>query len=108
MYWRNLLASIFGDFCGGSNCPGCVSATSLTRSFDRHWRNARTVASHNPAIYRERAIGDYYLNGQKPDAAWRALREKLAKGESQTNTTDSVSTSDDLSTEFDGKSQTSA
>jgi hypothetical protein len=23
MSWRNLLASIFGDFCGGSNCPGC-------------------------------------------------------------------------------------
>jgi hypothetical protein len=64
----------------------------------------------HPIIQRfiERAIGDYYLNGQKPDAAWRALREKLTKGESQTNTTDSVSTSDDLSTEFDGKSQTSA
>ena len=86
---------------------GGASATSLTRSLDRHWRNARTVASHNPAIYRERAIGDYYLNGQKPDAAWRALREKLTKGESPTNTTDSVSTCDDLSTEFDGKSQTS-
>ena len=86
---------------------GGASATSLTRSLDRHWRNARTVASHNPAIYRERAIGDYYLNGQKPDAAWRALREKPTKGESPTNTTDSVSTCDDLSTEFDGKSQTS-
>jgi hypothetical protein len=21
MSWRKLLASIFGDFCGGSNCP---------------------------------------------------------------------------------------
>src|SRR5260221_12341374 len=108
MYWRNLLASIFGDFCGGSNCAGCVAAPSLTRSCDRHWRNARTVASHNPAIYRERAIGDYYLNGQKPAAGWRALREKLTKRESQPNTTDSVCTSDDLSTEFDGRSQSSA
>lgn len=51
---------------------GGASATSETRAFDRHWRNARTVASHNPAIYRERAIGDYLLNGTIPDAAWRA------------------------------------
>src|SRR5260221_10162227 len=26
------------------------------------WRNARTVASHTPAIYRERTIRDYFLN----------------------------------------------
>jgi alkylation response protein AidB-like acyl-CoA dehydrogenase len=62
---------------------GGASATSVTRSLDRHWRNARTVASHNPAIYRERAIGDYYLNGTTPDAAWRALSEKLAKSGDQ-------------------------
>lgn len=53
---------------------GGASATSSTRSFDRHWRNARTLASHNPAIYRERALGDYYLNGTSPAAAWRALQ----------------------------------
>jgi len=35
-----------------------ASATTVTRSLDPHWRNARTVASHNPTIYRERAIGD--------------------------------------------------
>lgn len=50
---------------------GGASATSETRRLDRHWRNARTVSSHNPAILRERAIGDYYLNGTTPDAAWR-------------------------------------
>jgi alkylation response protein AidB-like acyl-CoA dehydrogenase len=71
---------------------GGASATSVTRSFDRHWRNARTVASHNPAIHRERALGDYFLNGEKPDAAWRALREKLTKAENQSNTTDSSPT----------------
>jgi alkylation response protein AidB-like acyl-CoA dehydrogenase len=59
---------------------GGASATSETRRLDRHWRNARTVASHNPAIYRERAIGDYYLNGTAPDAAWiEALRRKGAQ-----------------------------
>jgi alkylation response protein AidB-like acyl-CoA dehydrogenase len=51
---------------------GGASATSETRSLDRYWRNARTLASHNPAIYRERAIGDYYLNGTTPREAWFA------------------------------------
>jgi len=56
---------------------GGASATSEDRRFDRHWRNARTAASHNPAIFRERAIGDYYLNGTVPDAAWiEAEKEK--------------------------------
>lgn len=55
---------------------GGASATSEKRRLDRHWRNARTAASHNPAIFRERAIGDYYLNGTIPDAAWWAAAEK--------------------------------
>lgn len=51
---------------------GGASATSEQRRLDRHWRNARTLASHNPAILRERAIGDFYLNGVTPGAAWHA------------------------------------
>ncbi|WP_323120211.1 acyl-CoA dehydrogenase family protein [Burkholderia alba] len=43
---------------------GGASATSDTRGFDRHWRNARVLASHNPAILREAAIGNFYLNGE--------------------------------------------
>ena len=42
---------------------GGASATSTSRALDRHWRNARTLASHNPVIYQERAIGDRLLNG---------------------------------------------
>ena len=42
---------------------GGASATSTARALDRHWRNARTLASHNPVIYQERAIGDRLLNG---------------------------------------------
>ncbi len=67
---------------------GGASATSEIRRFDRHWRNARTAASHNPAIQRERALGDYYLNGIAPDSNWDARRkkeaseEKLSEGES--------------------------
>ena len=49
---------------------GGASATSETRRLDRHWRNIRTAASHNPLIHREKAIGDYLLNGTVPDNAW--------------------------------------
>jgi alkylation response protein AidB-like acyl-CoA dehydrogenase len=42
---------------------GGASAVDADRALDRHWRNARTVASHNPAIHRQRALGDYRLNG---------------------------------------------
>jgi alkylation response protein AidB-like acyl-CoA dehydrogenase len=55
---------------------GGASATSESRRLDRHWRNVRTAASHNPAIHREQAIGDFLLNGTVPDAAWRAAFEK--------------------------------
>ncbi|WP_235978934.1 acyl-CoA dehydrogenase family protein [Zestomonas carbonaria] len=49
---------------------GGASATSSTRRLDRHWRNARTLSSHNPAILREAYLGDYYLNGTVPSQAW--------------------------------------
>jgi alkylation response protein AidB-like acyl-CoA dehydrogenase len=55
---------------------GGASATSEGRRLDRHWRNARTAASHNPAIHRESAIGDFLLNGTLPDRAWREAFEK--------------------------------
>jgi alkylation response protein AidB-like acyl-CoA dehydrogenase len=42
---------------------GGASAVDADRALDRHWRNARTIASHNPAIHRERALGDRRLNG---------------------------------------------
>jgi len=68
---------------------GGASATSETRRLDRHWRNARTAASHNPAIHREAAIGDYLLNGTVPDRAWREAFEKrpTAKNSTLTNST---------------------
>lgn len=42
---------------------GGASATSTTRKLDRHWRNARTVASHNPAKYRATQLGRSLLTG---------------------------------------------
>jgi alkylation response protein AidB-like acyl-CoA dehydrogenase len=47
---------------------GGASATSTTRALDRHWRNARTIASHNPVILKERTVGDHVLNGTSPSA----------------------------------------
>ncbi len=40
-----------------------ASATLRTKNLDRHWRNARTIASHNPVLYKTRALGDYLVNG---------------------------------------------
>lgn len=42
---------------------GGASATSSKYNFDRHWRNIRTVFSHNPLLHKARVVGDYYLNG---------------------------------------------
>ncbi|QEI09014.1 acyl-CoA dehydrogenase family protein [Pigmentiphaga aceris] len=42
---------------------GGASATSTTHNFDRHWRNLRTIFSHNPLLHKARVIGDYHLNG---------------------------------------------
>jgi alkylation response protein AidB-like acyl-CoA dehydrogenase len=42
------------------------SAVDVSRTLDRHWRNARTVSSHNPRIYKDRIVGDWYLNGTAP------------------------------------------
>jgi len=42
---------------------GGASATARSHNFDRHWRNLRTIFSHNPLLHKARVIGDYELNG---------------------------------------------
>ena len=44
-----------------------ASATSKSKSLDRHWRNARTVATHNPAVFKAKIVGDYEVNGTTPE-----------------------------------------
>jgi alkylation response protein AidB-like acyl-CoA dehydrogenase len=46
---------------------GGASAVSRTYSLDRHWRNVRTIASHNPAAQRAAALGQWELNATLPD-----------------------------------------
>jgi alkylation response protein AidB-like acyl-CoA dehydrogenase len=49
---------------------GGASATSRALGLDRHWRNVRTIASHNPVLQRVAAVGRFELDGTRP--AWAA------------------------------------
>jgi alkylation response protein AidB-like acyl-CoA dehydrogenase len=49
-------ASAVFDVGGGS------AATRKAR-LDRHWRNIRTLVSHNPAAYKAQGVGAYLVNG---------------------------------------------
>ncbi|WP_207453393.1 acyl-CoA dehydrogenase family protein [Herbiconiux sp. SYSU D00978] len=53
---------------------GGASALDAHRGLDRHWRNARTLASHNPARYKARALGDHLINGT-PVVSWWSTGE---------------------------------
>lgn len=55
---------------------GGASATDRDRALDRHWRNARTLSSHNPLAFQQRIIGDHLVNGA-------ALQYFWATGETQ-------------------------
>ncbi|TQR85470.1 acyl-CoA dehydrogenase [Mycobacterium hodleri] len=43
-----------------------ASGVSEALGLDRHWRNARTLASHNPRVYKARILGDWLINGKDP------------------------------------------
>ncbi|MET4432543.1 MULTISPECIES: acyl-CoA dehydrogenase family protein [unclassified Mycolicibacterium] len=43
-----------------------ASGVSEVNGLDRHWRNARTLASHNPRVYKARILGDWLVNGRTP------------------------------------------
>jgi alkylation response protein AidB-like acyl-CoA dehydrogenase len=47
---------------------GGASATARALNLDRHWRNARTVATHSPLAYKAYAAGNYAVNGAFPPA----------------------------------------
>lgn len=59
---------------------GGASITSERLRLDRHWRNARTISVHNPAIQKARAIGDHLLNGADLPFAWSAGERNTAAG----------------------------
>ena len=47
-----------------------ASATARGAHLDRHWRNARTVSSHNPVLYKNRWVGQWVLHDRLPEALW--------------------------------------
>ena len=49
---------------------GGASATDRSRGLDRHWRNARTIASHNPHRNKAKALGDLLVNGSPLSNSW--------------------------------------
>lgn len=44
---------------------GGASATRRGAQLDRHWRNLRTIASHNPSSYKAKDIGHYLVNDEE-------------------------------------------
>ena len=48
-----------------------ASSTAKNLGLDRYWRNARTIATHNPRVYRDRIVGDFAVNGTPPPGQYR-------------------------------------
>lgn len=55
---------------------------------DRHWRNARTLASHNPVIYKPRVLGDFVLNGNAPVPGYYRQRPSVTVDDAATAATE--------------------
>ena len=73
-----LLGAVLGNhgidpFHKVNDCRAVLVAVQgdVPAGLDRHWRNARTLASHNPRIYKHRIIGDFAVNGTPPPYQWR-------------------------------------
>jgi len=44
---------------------GGASVVRQSHLLDRHWRNIRTLASHNPTSYKAQAVGAHYVRGTR-------------------------------------------
>ncbi|MEN0015876.1 MAG: acyl-CoA dehydrogenase family protein [Solirubrobacteraceae bacterium] len=42
---------------------GGASATQSVHNLDRHWRNIRTLSTHNPTFLKASAVGDHHVSG---------------------------------------------
>ncbi|OBG84766.1 acyl-CoA dehydrogenase [Mycobacterium sp. E802] len=50
---------------------GGASSIRASAQLDRHWRNLRTLFSHNPTVYKARVLGDLAVNGAAlPDSGF--------------------------------------
>lgn len=48
-----------------------ASSTLAPLALDRFWRNVRTLATHNPKIYKNRIAGDFAVNGTPAPDQWK-------------------------------------
>jgi alkylation response protein AidB-like acyl-CoA dehydrogenase len=55
-----------------------ASAASEAKRLDRFWRNARTVSSHNPVIFKQRIVGDWAINGTPVPYVWAIGQQRTA------------------------------
>lgn len=60
------------------------SAVREAAGLDRHWRNARTVGSHNPWVYKARLVGDHTVNGTAPEYQFAIGTVSTEAGDSAT------------------------
>lgn len=44
---------------------GGATSTKSSANLDRHWRNARTLATHNPASYKALGVGKHLITGER-------------------------------------------
>ncbi|KAF0958119.1 acyl-CoA dehydrogenase family protein [Rhodococcus sp. T7] len=60
-----------------------LGASGVGRDWDldRFWRNARTVASHNPVVFKAKVVGDYEINGTEPVYVWAIGTAPTAEGD---------------------------
>jgi alkylation response protein AidB-like acyl-CoA dehydrogenase len=65
-----VLSTLVPDAAGALFNALGASSTSTDKALDRHWRNARTVATHNPFIYKSRIVGDWEVNAAEPPYVW--------------------------------------
>jgi alkylation response protein AidB-like acyl-CoA dehydrogenase len=67
-----VLAPLVLDAVSEAFETGGASVASEKLDLDRHWRNARTLAVHNPLVYKQQAVGRYHLTGDGLAFAWSA------------------------------------
>ena len=56
-----------------------ASSSASSKQLDRFWRNARVVSSHNPIIYKEKAVGAWIVNQTELPFVWQIGNSPLAK-----------------------------
>jgi len=66
--WEAQLVAADAALRAGTDLFDALGSSAVERrtQLDRHWRNARTLTSHNPVPYKARLVGDWYLNGTDP------------------------------------------